>query len=58
MFCKSENDPISSKHIVFEPWAMTEQTKSSLKTWQRKILRKIYGTIKYQRGWGIGTDNE
>jgi hypothetical protein len=27
-------------------WAMTEQMKSSLKTWERKILRKIYDPIK------------
>jgi hypothetical protein len=33
-----------------ETWAMTEKIKSSLKTWQRKILRKIYGPIKDQNG--------
>jgi hypothetical protein len=37
---------------------MTEQTKTSLKTWQRKIIRKIYGTITHQNGWGIRTDDE
>jgi len=60
MFCKSENDPIGSKNIGFEAWAMTEQMKSSLNTWQRKILRKIrvYGTITHQNVWGIGTDDE
>jgi len=58
MFCKSENDPIGSKNIGFEAWAMKEQTKSSLNTWQREILRKIYGTITHQNGWGIGTDDE
>ena len=54
----SENDPIASKHIGCDAWAMKEQMKSSLKTWQRKILRKIYGTIIHQSVWGIRIDDE
>jgi hypothetical protein len=57
-FCNSENDPIGSKYIGCDAWAMTEQTKSSLKARQGKILRKIYGTITHQNGWGIRNDDE
>jgi hypothetical protein len=32
--------------------------KSSLKTWEQKILRKIYGPIKGQNGWRIQTNDE
>jgi hypothetical protein len=35
-----------------EMWAMTEQIKSSLKTYEQKIL-KIYGPTKDQNGWRI-----
>jgi hypothetical protein len=38
-----------------ETWAVTEQMKSSLKTWKRKILRNIYGSTKDQNGWRIRT---
>jgi hypothetical protein len=41
-----------------ETWAMTEQKKSPLKTWKRKILRNIYGPIKDQNGWRIRTNDE
>lgn len=36
-----------------EMWTMTEQIKSSLKTWEREVLRKIFGPIKYHSGWRI-----
>ena len=36
-----------------EMWAMTEQIKSSLKTWEWKVLRKIFGPIKDHNGWRI-----
>ena len=39
-----------------ETWAMTELIKPSLKTWERKILRKICGPIKDQNGWRIRTN--
>jgi hypothetical protein len=32
--------------------------KSALKTWQRKILRKIYGPIRDQNGSRIKTNDE
>jgi hypothetical protein len=37
---------------------MTQQIKSSLKTCEWKILRKIYGPIKDQIGWRIRTNDE
>jgi hypothetical protein len=37
---------------------MTEQIKSSLKTWERKILRNIYGPIEDQNGWRSRTSDE
>jgi hypothetical protein len=49
------------KRIVlygFETWAITEQMKSSLKTWKLKILRNIYGPIEDQNGWRIRTNDE
>ena len=32
--------------------------KSSLKTWERKILRKVYGPIEGQNGWRIRTNDD
>jgi hypothetical protein len=32
---------------------MTEQIKSSIKTWEQKMLRKIYGPQKVENGWRI-----
>jgi hypothetical protein len=32
--------------------------KSYLKTWEWKILRKVYGPIKDQNGWRIRTSDE
>ena len=36
-----------------EMWAMTEQMKSSLKTWKWKTLRETYRPIKDQTAWRI-----
>jgi len=41
-----------------EPWAMTEKMKSSLTTWEQKIIRKIHGPIKHQNDWRIQINNE
>jgi hypothetical protein len=41
-----------------ETWAITQQMKSALKTWQHNILRKIYGSIKDQNGWRVHTNVE
>ena len=35
---------------------MTEQMKSSPKTWEWKILRKIYGPTEDHNGWRIRTN--
>jgi hypothetical protein len=32
--------------------------QSFFETWQRKVLRKIYGPIKHQNGWRIRTNDE
>jgi hypothetical protein len=37
---------------------MTEQVKSAIKTWEQKILRKIYGPVKDQNGWRIRNNDE
>jgi hypothetical protein len=34
----------------FKTWAVTQQMKSALTTWEQQILRKIYGPIKDQNG--------
>lgn len=39
-----------------ETWEMAEQMKSSLKTWEWKILRKIYGPTEDHNGWRIRTN--
>jgi hypothetical protein len=36
-----------------EMWTMTEQIKSSLKTWEWEVLQKIFGPIKDNTGWRI-----
>jgi hypothetical protein len=41
-----------------ETWAVTEQIKSAVTTWERKILRKIYGPIKDQNDWSIPANDE
>jgi hypothetical protein len=37
---------------------MTEQMKSALKTWEPKIVRKIYGPIEDQNGWKKRNNDE
>jgi hypothetical protein len=46
--------------VVFgsETWAMTEIDMKRLGTWERKILRWIYGPMVKQRIWRIRTDQE
>jgi hypothetical protein len=57
MYWKSENYLRGSKHSGCKAWAMTEQTKASYKTWQRKILINVYSTITHKNGWRIRTDD-
>jgi len=40
-----------------EMWTMTEQIKSSLKTWECKVLRRTFGPIKDHNGWRIWTND-
>jgi hypothetical protein len=48
------------KTTVFgsETWAMTEMDMKRLGTWERKILRWIYGPMVKQRICTIRTDQE
>jgi hypothetical protein len=39
-------------------WAMTEQMKSSLRTWVRETVRKIYSPIEDENGWRIQITDE
>jgi len=41
-----------------ESWAATEKIKSSLKTWERKIVSKIYGPITDQNDWRTRSNDE
>jgi hypothetical protein len=46
--------------LVFgsETWAMAEMDMKRLSTWERKILRKIYGPVAEQGIWRIRTNQE
>jgi hypothetical protein len=39
-------------------WALAGQMESLFKTWERKILRKIYNTMKDENGWRIRNNDE
>ena len=41
-----------------ETWTVTSKTEKMLKTWERKILRKIYGPTKKNGQWRIKTNAE
>jgi hypothetical protein len=41
-----------------ESWAATEKMKSSLKTWERKIVSKIYGPITDRNAWRTQSNDE
>jgi hypothetical protein len=36
-----------------ETWAMTEMDTKRLSTWEKKILRRIYGPVLEQGLWSI-----
>jgi hypothetical protein len=41
-----------------ETWCLTANDERSLRTWERKVLKKIYGPV-YDNGiWRIRTNNE
>jgi len=41
-----------------ETWTLTSKTEKMLLTWERKILRKIYGPTKENGQWRIKTNEE
>jgi hypothetical protein len=41
-----------------EMWAVTEMDTKRLRTWERKILRKICGAVVGEGVWIIGTNHE
>jgi hypothetical protein len=41
-----------------EAWTLTNKNEKILMTWERKILRKIYGPTKENGQWGIKTNSE
>lgn len=41
-----------------ETWTLTQKTENRLATFERKILRKIYGAIKDNNGWRIRMNHE
>jgi hypothetical protein len=41
-----------------EAWSMTEKDKARLNTWERKILRKVYGPVTEQGVWRIRRRSE
>jgi hypothetical protein len=41
-----------------ETWTMTNKNEKMLMTWERKILRKIYGPTKKNEQWRIKTNSE
>jgi hypothetical protein len=41
-----------------ETWALTKENERALNTWERKIIRKIYGPINEGGQWRIKTNTE
>jgi len=41
-----------------ETWTLTSKIEKMLMTWERKILRKTYGSTKENGQWGIKTNEE
>ena len=39
-------------------WAMTEMGMKRMGTWERKILRRLYGPVIEQGMWSIRTNQE
>ena len=67
---KSKNINRNTKKIIYktiirpvimyasETWTLTRTTENMLNTWERKILRRIYGPIQDEEGWRIRTNQE
>jgi hypothetical protein len=41
-----------------ETWVLTKENERALNTWERKIMRKIYGPINEGGQWRIRTKAE
>lgn len=41
-----------------ETWVMTRRDETMLNTWERKVLRRIYGPVREEDGWRIRTNTE
>jgi hypothetical protein len=41
-----------------ETWTLTSEIENVLRTFERKILRKIFGPVQDRRGWRIRYDEE
>ena len=41
-----------------EPWALTENNMNELMTFERRVLRKIFGPCQERDGWGIRSNHE
>jgi hypothetical protein len=41
-----------------EAWSMTEEDKTRLNMWERKILRKVYGPVTEKGVWRIRRNEE
>jgi hypothetical protein len=41
-----------------ETWTLTSEIENALRTFERKILRKISGPVKDRRGWRIRYNEE
>jgi hypothetical protein len=41
-----------------EVWTLTKSVKNNLAMWERKIMRRIFGAVKENVAWRIGTNQE
>jgi hypothetical protein len=56
--CKIKLEPFVRYVCGCETWSMTEKDEVMLNTWERKILRKLYGPATEQGAWRIRTNQE
>jgi hypothetical protein len=41
-----------------ETWVLTKKDEALISTWQRKVLRKIFGPVNERNVWRIGSNQE
>ena len=41
-----------------ETWTLIKSAENILNTWERKVLRRIFGPTKDEKGWRMHTNNE